>query len=378
MHRSNCSVEVKDRATGEQKLILENVSGIVKAGEMIALMGPSGSGKTTLLNVLARRNVIANANVSAHLLVDEQTISLSKFRSFASFVEQEDALIGSLTTRETVEIAAHLSRPGSRRAKHRALAAHLLSAFGLSSCADTLVGTPVRKGISGGQKRRLSVASQLVAAPKILFLDEPTSGLDSTASREVMSFIRSVTQELKLIAIASIHQPSTETFRLFDKLALLSQGRLCYFGTLGDVEPYFEDIGLPMPANINPAEYLLDLVNTDFEGVNEVRQIQDAWEEHEGTIASVNRVENGGRSDERHSSMSFMTGTLVMIPLLERAIIKSYRDVLTYGIRYAMYCGLAIMMGTVWFQLKTEQEYIQSFINAIASYLPLHKQQNPH
>jgi ABC-type multidrug transport system ATPase subunit len=87
---------------------------------------------------------------------------------------------------------------GSTKDLRQSLTAHLLRAFGLNSCADTLVGTPIRKGISGGQKRRVSIASQLVAAPKILFLDEPTSGLDSTASREVMSFIRKIAKELKV------------------------------------------------------------------------------------------------------------------------------------------------------------------------------------
>ena len=332
-------------------------------------MGPSGSGKTTLLNVLARRTATAKAKVSGQLLVDEQTVSLSTFRSIASFVEQEDALIGSLTARETIEIAGHLARPKtSTRTGRKAMTAQLLAAFGLNTCADTLIGTPIRKGISGGQKRRVSVASQLVTGPKILFLDEPTSGLDSTASREVMSYIRKVAKELKLIVIASIHQPSTQTFQLFDKLALLSDGKLCFFGAIDNVDSYFSGIGHPIPQHTNIAEHLLDLVNADFEGAADVRLIQDSWKEHAASNSSSALGDHGDSNDHyQRSGGSAVDAAFVMVPLLKRSIMKSYRDVLAYGVRYAMYLGLAIMMGTVWLRLKTEQDYIQSFINAIVS-----------
>jgi len=360
-----CTVEVKDRATGNARLLLENVSGTAKAGEVLALMGPSGSGKTTLLNVLARRTVANNAKVSGDILVDDHTVSRAAFRSIASYVEQEDALIGSLTARETVEIAAHLSRPRSSKAQRQALTAYLLTAFGLNSCSDTLIGTPIRKGISGGQKRRVSVASQLVTGPKILFLDEPTSGLDSTASREVMSFIRKIAKELGLIVIASIHQPSTDTFRLFDKLALLSAGKLCYFGQVDQVSAYFESIAHPIPSGTNPAEYLLDLVNDDFDGADSVSAVQDAWASGNHMPALEQPTTSNEQVIQEVKKSSAIDNIMVLIPLLRRSIMKSYRDVLAYGVRYAMYIGLAIMMGTVWLRLKTDQEYIQSFTNAI-------------
>ncbi len=282
-------------------------------------------------------------------------------------VARTDTVIGSLSTRETIEIAAHLSRPRqSTRAGRKAITEQLLSAFGLNSAADTFIGTPIRKGISGGQKRRVSVASQLVTSPKILFLDEPTSGLDSTASREVMSYIRKVARELKLVVIASIHQPSAQIFALFDRLALLSQGKLCYFGPVSEVNPYFENIGSPVPPHTNTAEYLLDLVNADFEGATNIAQIQVAWREYEASMHTLHHSESQVVHRE-FKKASAIDAVVVMIPLLKRTIMKSYRDLLAYGVRYAMYLGLAIMMGTVWLRLKTEQEYIQSFINAIVS-----------
>lgn len=146
---------------------------------------------------------------SADLLVNGRPSTESQFREIASFVEQEDILIGSLTTRETIDFSARFARNRTLSDSDRkALVEQLLSAFGLGSCADTLIGTPIRKGVSGGQKRRISVASQLVTGGKILLLDEPTSGLDSTASREVIRFISGVAQELKVYrAPSSLSHP---------------------------------------------------------------------------------------------------------------------------------------------------------------------------
>ena len=127
------------------------------------------------------------------VLINGSRPSGAVFRHLTCFVEQEDALIGSLTVRETLHFASSMAdtRSLSKR-ERRARIDGLLGAFGLGDQADTLVGTPIRKGISGGQKRRVGVASQLITSPKVLFLDEPTSGLDSAASREVVSYLRRV------------------------------------------------------------------------------------------------------------------------------------------------------------------------------------------
>lgn len=118
-----------------------------------------------------------------------------QFRRLSAYVEQQDALIGSLTIRETLSFAARLSLPTESRDRRTERANYLLAAFGMSDLADNLIGTAVTKGISGGQKRRVSVASQLVTDPRILFLDEPTSGLDSAAAFEVMSFLKGFAKE---------------------------------------------------------------------------------------------------------------------------------------------------------------------------------------
>ena len=140
----------------------------------------------------------------------------------------------------------------------------LLTSFGLQNQANTIIGIPIQKGLSGGQKRRVGVASALITCPQILFLDEPTSGLDSVASYEVISYLRKVAKRNSIIVIASIHQPSSSTFALFDTLLLLSAGKTCYYGPVDEVGPYFDAIGFPVPLQFNVAEFVLDLVNVDF------------------------------------------------------------------------------------------------------------------
>ncbi|QKX61298.1 uncharacterized protein TRUGW13939_08446 [Talaromyces rugulosus] len=372
------TVTVKDRATKEPRQLISEISGSVQQGELLALMGPSGCGKTTLLNVLARRAAASKAKVEGECLVNNRKLDSEPFARITSYVEQEDALIGSLTVEETIRFAADLSLPGDvSKCQRRERITTLLQALGIQKQAKTLVGTPIRKGISGGQKRRVSIASQLVSCPKILFLDEPTSGLDSTASFEVISYAKRLAVANKLIIIASIHQPSTATFQLFDKLLLLSGGQTCYSGPVASIESYFGDIGFEIPAYTNPAEHLLDLVSADFHGDSgETRQIQQAWSQaanNDSTLSKINKpIQNPDRQQQKNLILSAeelvsrRPGLIsITFSLLHRSWIKSYRDVVAYGIRILMYMGLAIMMGTVWLRLSTSQESIQPFVNAI-------------
>lgn len=158
-------------------------------------MGPSGCGKTTLLNVLASRPTAAS-QVEGNVRINGTMPSKASFRQMSRFVEQEDALTGSLTVRETLYFSSRLSSTDSRTKRDRmARVDGLLESFGLHEQANTIIGTPIKKGISGGQKRRVGIASQLITAPKILFLDEPTSGLDSAASFEVINYLKSVAKK---------------------------------------------------------------------------------------------------------------------------------------------------------------------------------------
>ncbi|KUJ23016.1 P-loop containing nucleoside triphosphate hydrolase protein [Mollisia scopiformis] len=368
---SGVSVIVKDHKTKEPKIILHNIDGIVGAGEICALMGPSGCGKTTLLNVLAHRDAATGAKVEGNTLVNGTSPSTGAFRRMSSFVEQEDALIGSLTVRETMHFAARLAHKNALSKTERIRRIDgLLDSFGLRNQAHSIIGTPIRKGISGGQKRRLSVASQLITAPKMLFLDEPTSGLDSAASFEVVSFIKEVAKRNNLIVIASIHQPSTSTFQMFDKLLLLSAGKSHYFGQVDGVAPHFESMGYAMPFHTNPAEFLLEMMNTDFaadqsSAIARLDEMQKFWAGSDSAVELSKRVGSMPAETLVDIKPSKSNLPVVVMSLVHRSFIKSYRDIVAYGIRIAMYVGLAVMMGTVWLRLKADQADIQPVTNAI-------------
>ncbi|KIV78466.1 hypothetical protein PV11_10181 [Exophiala sideris] len=370
---SDIGVIVKDQKTKRPLPILSSNHGIAKAGDVVALMGPSGSGKTTLLNVLAHRTSTMKGEIQGTIMVNGRATTTAAIRKVSTYVEQEDAMIGILTTRETIDFAARLSLPANMSKNERLHRVNeLIDSFGLQRQADTIVGTPLRKGLSGGQKRRLSVASQLVTSPSIVFLDEPTSGLDSAASFEVMKYIREVAKLHHLIVIASIHQPSTTTFQLFDQLMLLSRGKTCYFGPASGVEAYFARIGHVIPLHTNPAEFLLDLVNSDFvhggdfaEG--RLQHVHDSWTASDEQNALEASIANCRDKDVGTASLPTVRNNAVHTSyvLLHRNFIKSYRDLIAYGTRVAMYFGLAIMMGTVWLRLSYNQTSIQPFINAI-------------
>ncbi|KAL6450303.1 ABCG1 ABC transporter G family member 1 [Candida maltosa Xu316] len=339
-------------------ILLDDVSGCLKAGTMTAIMGPSGSGKSTLLNALAFRPGPKSFNLSGEIRINQETATLKKIKEISSYVEQEDSLIGSLTVYETVDYSAKFAGITTHR---KEVVEKIIAALGLSSQSTVKIGTPIQKGISGGQKRRVSVASQMVTSPSILFLDEPTSGLDSVASREVVSTIKKVAKEENMIVICSIHQPSTYTFELFDNVLFLSQGQTIYNGPVCDVVKYFDSHGYPIPAYINPAEFVLDLINTDFSGNSDVLDdLVSKW-----SSESFEKCESENIDALETSAFSAKNEMKNIFFLIARSLTKARRDVLTYYVRLVMYFGLAILMGTVWLRLGDGQKNIQPFINAL-------------
>ncbi|KAG2733514.1 hypothetical protein G9P44_003039 [Scheffersomyces stipitis] len=369
---SNVSLKIKSK--NNSVCLIDNASGEVQAGEIMALMGPSGSGKTTLLNILAHRNNPRSAVQTGDIYVNGEHASLSMMKQLSSYVEQEDSLIGSLTVQETVDFSARFSQ---LRGQYRKEAVdRTIELLGLQNQKNVKIGNPIQKGISGGQKRRVSIASQIITYPSILFLDEPTSGLDSVASREVVSMIKRVAEEENMAVICSIHQPSTYTFELFDKVLFLSRGKTVYNDRVDKLVKYFESIGFSIPAYINPSEFVLDLINTDFSSsvIDDDRQdvlsiLVDKWNSHVTPIEAVGAFEQMKSDDvidERYQqSTSFQKEVLNTRVLLQRLLIKARRDIFTYYVRLFMYLGLAILMGTVWLRLGNGQKNIQPFINAI-------------
>ncbi|ONK74133.1 uncharacterized protein A4U43_C03F3110 [Asparagus officinalis] len=208
--------------------ILSGLTGFARPGQVLAIMGPSGCGKSTLLDALAGR-LGSNAKQSGNILVNgrKQTLSFGT----SAYVTQNDILMTTLTVKEAVYYSAELQLPNSMsKSEKRQRAEVTIKEMGLQDAVNTSIGGVHSKGISGGQRRRVSICIEILTRPKLLFLDEPTSGLDSAASFHVMNRIANLAKFDDMNTIASIHQPSSEVFELFDNLCLLSSGITVYFG----------------------------------------------------------------------------------------------------------------------------------------------------
>ena len=159
---------------GEKKPIIHPMSGCVDPGEMLAIMGTSGAGKSTLLDILSGR-LISN-NLTGQILVNERPVNFAKFRKQAAYVKQSDSLFPLLTVKETLHYAAHLGIRGQTYAEREAAAENSMVLLGLKHVQDTIIGDSLNRGLSGGEKRRVSIAVDIIHEPRIIFLDEPTSG----------------------------------------------------------------------------------------------------------------------------------------------------------------------------------------------------------
>lgn len=249
--------------------VLRGVYGRVVPQEMLALMGPSGSGKSTLLDILAMRKSVGN--LEGAILVNGKPRDKS-FVSKTAYVPQDDVLLPSMTVLETMTQYGNLILRSRMSAKDkRARIQEVLQVVGLADHQDTLVGGYLPggillRGLSGGERKRLSVAAGIIALPSVIFLDEPTSGLDSYAALNVMQYMRKMA-DWGHIVIASIHQPRSAIWNLFDKVLMLSGGRMMYFGNRVDMMSWFShELGFPYQPALQGlvSDWAMDLINIGF------------------------------------------------------------------------------------------------------------------
>ncbi|KAL4474939.1 hypothetical protein ABPG74_001635 [Tetrahymena malaccensis] len=245
--------------------ILKGLSGICKQGEMTAIMGSSGAGKTTLLNILCCRAENTNeVKLTGEITANGQPFDARSFSNFAAYVMQEDLIMETMTVLEALLFAAHLKMSGSEQVK-QAKVKEVLKIMRLEKCQHTLIGGANIKGITKGEKKRTSIAFELVSDPDVIFLDEPTSGLDSFTAYNVVDVLQQYAREQNKTIICTIHQPSSEIFIKFDRLILLVDGKFIYQGPRYKVIKHFGSFGFQCPNLSNPADYFMSIMHAESE-----------------------------------------------------------------------------------------------------------------
>ena len=287
--------------------VLKGVTGRCASGRVTAIMGPSGAGKTTMLNVLSGR---ASYGVTTGVVaINGVPESVKGFGPFVGFVPQEDTMHTNLTVGENVEFYGALRLPRHYTAWDvREVVERTLEVLGLEHIEGSVIGDAEKRGISGGQRKRVNVAMEIVSDPSLLFLDEPTSGLDSTTSFELVQSLR-VLSGRRVNVVVVLHQPSFFIFRMFhDVLLLCRGGRTAYCGPSEGALPYFEASGFSMPAFENPADFFMDVIA----GKANVRDGASPFSDALADVAGVQDSRKGARQHaaalaelwERHAGES--------------------------------------------------------------------------
>ncbi|XP_012288400.1 ATP-binding cassette sub-family G member 1 [Orussus abietinus] len=260
----------------DTKEILHGVSGAFKAGELTAIMGPSGAGKSTLLNVLAGFTV---QGVTGEIMVNGKVRAphSESWRRTSCYIQQDSLLRPRLTVGEAMTLAAHLKLgyENTSAYKHTQVL-ELLEMLGLSHCYDTLCGK-----LSGGQKKRLDIALELVSNPSVLFLDEPTTGLDSASCIQCIALLQRLARTERRTIVCTIHQPSALIFEMFDCLYAVAEGHCIYRGPVRSLVSHLASIGAHCPPYHNPADFLLEVAIGDY-GVTVdklVLAVQKMWKD---------------------------------------------------------------------------------------------------
>ncbi|XP_061341725.1 ABC transporter G family member 14 isoform X2 [Gastrolobium bilobum] len=243
--------------TCKEKTILNGITGVVCPGEILAMLGPSGSGKTTLLTALGGR---LSGKLSGKITYNSQPFS-GAIKRRTGFVAQDDVLYPHLTVTETLVFTALLRLPNSltrdEKVQH---VERVITELGLTRCRSSMIGGPLFRGISGGEKKRVSIGQEMLINPSLLLLDEPTSGLDSTTAQRILKTIKRLASGGRTV-VTTIHQPSSRLYYMFDKVVLLSEGCPIYYGPASTALEYFSSVGFSTCVTVNPADLLLDLAN---------------------------------------------------------------------------------------------------------------------
>nr|XP_034180076.1 ATP-binding cassette sub-family G member 4 [Osmia lignaria]XP_034180077.1 ATP-binding cassette sub-family G member 4 [Osmia lignaria] len=343
---SNITYEARPGFRGPMKKILKGVSGSFKSGELTAIMGPSGAGKSTLLNILTGFEK-SKWKGQINYIGTEGQHTWNEYRKQSCYIQQDDKLRPLFTVYETMWTAIELKigRSLSRKGKEMVID-EVLDNLDLSKTKETRCGQ-----LSGGQKKRLSIALELVDNPPVMFLDEPTTGLDALSSHQCIRLLQSLAKAGRTI-VCTIHQPSAVVYELFDNVYLLAEGKCMYEGATNNTIAYFASIGLNCPKYHNPADYMIEAVSKEYGDYNDqLAKLASSNDRSWRSDASQTlKKETTMQINENKATVLIQppSETEKFFVLLHRCLVQQSRDWTTTHLKMVLHLLVGILLGLLY------------------------------
>lgn len=347
--------------------VLRNISGMVEPGQILAIMGPSGAGKTTFLDILAKKR--KHGMVGGKITFGSEVLGLRAFKSISGYVDQEDLHLATMTVREVIQFSATLRLPESMTFQQKAIRVdEVIKKLGLSHISSHRIGDSIRRGISGGEKRRVSIGCELVTNPCILFLDEPTSGLDSYNATQVMQALVSLAHDDRKTIIFTIHQPRSDIFQMFDRVLLISNGESIFFGPVSASVAFCESRKLPCAEGYNMADHLLDIAaGNNLETVvcvpsKPIKPLSASVKREKGLDAESNSL-----IPKLEKSVDSLTSSFVtqLVTVLGRSWTNFWRRPVVFWAHLTVSIALGLFIGAVYFKVDSSLAGIQNRLGSI-------------
>ncbi|KAK3018514.1 hypothetical protein RJ639_003687 [Escallonia herrerae] len=378
-----------ENAFSTTKVLLNDISGEARDGEILAVLGASGSGKSTLIDALANR--IAKGSLKGKVALNGEHLESRLLKVISAYVMQDDLLFPMLTVEETLMFAAEFRLPRTlSKSKKKLRVQALIDQLGLRNAAKTVIGDEGHRGVSGGERRRVSIGIDIIHDPIILFLDEPTSGLDSTSAFMVVKVLQRIAQSGSIV-VMSVHQPSYRILGLLDRLLFLSRGQTVYSGSPMNLPLFFADFGHPIPENENRTEFALDRIR-ELEGspggTKSLVEFNKAWPNmkrsrngveisthglslKEAISASISRgkLVSGATNDKSPASMvpTFANPLLIELAVLsKRSFTNSWRMPELFGIRLGAALVTGFILATMFWQLDNSPKGVKERLGFFA------------
>jgi ABC-type multidrug transport system ATPase subunit len=349
--------------------VLKNVSGYANPGELVVLMGSSGAGKTTLLNILCNR-VSNDKRVKFEGLITANGTNINDFRfkDYVGYVTQEDVMMPTMTCRESLTFAATLKIKASKD-KINSLVNEMLAHLRLTRVADVIVGSAIQKGISGGERKRVAIGIELISEPSIIFLDEPTSGLDSYTAGIVVDLLLEEAKKGRTI-ITTLHQPSAEIFKKFQRLILMMEGNIVYQGSAKHSRHYFRELGLDTPKFVNPVDYYMEILHIKSrDNKSDIEQerldmLCSAYIQNEPELSKSKckfNIDEGDLTTILSKSSSYNTSWFVQFrEILKRSMLNTRRHPIVFKMLLVQTLQQSIFSIALWNTLPTDDQGVQS------------------